>query len=211
MAALTVAAVIFAAVLYRLTQWTPPFYENAVRLEPQDLAAAGDQFERQVLDLNNALADRGHWQAVFTAEQMNGWLALEMPKKLPGLLPRELAEPRVEILPDQAQIACRYQGRKFSAVLSLAVSAFITDEPNVVAVRIRQARIGAVPGLKKQFVNQVSAAAARARIPLRWSQQDGDPIALISVTEHLQNDSRRLALETLQLREGELYLAGRTD
>ncbi len=54
----------------------------------------------------------GHWSAVFTDEQINGWLAADLPEKFPQLLPPEIQDPRVVFAPGQLQLACRYTGSR---------------------------------------------------------------------------------------------------
>jgi hypothetical protein len=197
---------------YRASQHVPEFYERAIKVEPTVQAEAGHALERQVLDLHNEVRSEGRWQAVFTDEEINGWLAVDLPAKFPDALPPEVRDPRVAIDPQQAQIACRYDGGSAQAVISLALEIRLTDEPNVIAVRIRQARAGLLPLPIRQGLDKVSAAARAAGIPLRWSQKDGDPVALVTVpVEHKEYAHRLVRLETLELRAGEILLGGRTE
>lgn len=197
---------------YRASQHVPEFYERAIHLEPVDQAKAGEELERQVLELHNEARQEGHWEATFTDEQINGWLAVDLPAKFPNSLPPEVRDPRVAIDPQQAQIACRYEGPKAQAVVSLAVDIHLTDEPNVIAVRIRQARAGLLPLPIKQGLDRITTAAREAGIPLRWSQKEGDPVALVTLPlTHEQYGKRLLKLKSLELRAGEIYLAGETE
>ncbi len=197
---------------YQAAKQEPKFYQQALRRQPQQQKQAGDELEQRVLELHNEARQDGRWQAVFTAEQLNGWLAADLPEKFPKALPRGVSEPRVAIDPEQAQIACRYEDDKLSTVVSLAVELHLTDEPNVIAVRICQARAGVLPIPLKQWLDRISTAAQRSNVPLRWAQRDGDPVALVTVpTEHEDYAHRHVRLDTLELREGEIYLAGRTE
>lgn len=200
----------FAA--YRASQHVPEFYEKAIARQPESQAEASHELVKQVFDLRNDVNQVGQWKAVFTDEQINGWLAADLPAKFPDALPKEIHDPRVAIDPQQAQIACRYESSKTSTVVSLALEIHLTDEPNVVAVRIRQARAGLLPLPVKQGLDKITAAARAAGIPLRWVQKDGDPVALITVpAEHEQYSQRLLRLETIELRSGEVFLSGQTE
>lgn len=197
---------------YRASQHVPAFYEKAIRLEPVAQAQAGDELERQVLELHNEARQEGEWQAVFTDEQINGWLAVDLPAKFPDALPAEVREPRVAIDPQQIQIACRYDAGAAKTVVSLALEIKRTDEPNVVAVRIRQVRAGLLPLPLKQGIDRITVAAREAGIPLRWAQKEGDPVALVTLPmTHEQFGKRQLKLRTIQLRDGEIHFSGSTE
>ncbi len=205
----TAALVLF--LLYRATQHEPEFYVRALKAEPAKQAEAGDQLEKRVVNLRNEVRRDGDWEVVFTDEQINGWLATDLPEKFPDALPPEVSDPRVAIEPDTAQVACRYRDGSFTTVVSLAVEMHLTGRPNELAVRIRRARAGSLPVPISNWLDQVTEAALESGIPLRWEKKDGDPVAIVEIPfEHTEVRNRLLRVETIQLREGELYLAGRT-
>ena len=151
--------------------------------------------------------DPGDWEAQFTAEQINGYLAVDLVKQFPELAAPEIRDPRIELRSGGATLAFRYEGPAASSVVSLAVEAYLA-EPNVVALRIRQARAGVLPLPLDDVLEAISRAAAAADVNLRWRQTDGDPVAL--VTFKSPPGGPRLAIEKLDLREGLLYVAGKT-
>jgi hypothetical protein len=153
------------------------------------------------------LSGEGHWHSLFTAEQINAWLAIELVKHYPELLPPELREPRITIHANEATIGCRYHSGDLEAVLSLTVEAYL-QEANVVALRIRQARAGALPIPLAQILDSISYAARHLNLELEWRRAHGDPVALITLPQPSDARSAGLRLETLELREGELFVAG---
>ena len=85
-----VLAVLLGAGLYllkRAAQKEPEFYQQALRAEPAQQEVAGDELEQEVLELHNEVRQPGVWEAVFTEEQINGWLAADLPEKFPRGLP----------------------------------------------------------------------------------------------------------------------------
>lgn len=188
----------------------PEFYERALAVEPGQYAEQGDRLEENLLELRNDAREEGRWQAVFTDEQINGWLAADLPEKFPRVLPKQLKDPRVAIEPDVARVAARYESRQLTTVISLAVDVHLTDEPNVLAVRIHQVRAGLLPVPLADWLDRVSLAASKGGIPLRWTEQDGDPVALVTIPLGHANADRILRLEQIELRDGELVLIGRT-
>ncbi len=198
--------------VWQATQKAPEFYHVALRKDPVRLKAAGQALEKQVLELHNEVRRTGRWEAVFTDEQINGWLAVDLPDKFPKALPKGVSEPRVAIQEREAHVACRYESPKMATVFSMGVEVSLTDEPNVVAVRIRQARAGLMPIPLDQILEHATKYAKKSEAPLRWMQVDGDPVALITVpAEHEDFAHRRIKIETIELRDGEVYLAGRTE
>ena len=82
--ALSCAAVVLLVgllVVYRASQQAPAFYEKALTREPAELRDEGQHFERQALALHNQLTSSGAWEVRFTEDEINGWLATELPAK----------------------------------------------------------------------------------------------------------------------------------
>ena len=161
----------------------PDFYAEAVAIPAAAQEAAGETLERNVLALHNEARDAGHWSAVFTDQQINGWLAADLPEKFPQFLPPEIQDPRVAFLPGQLQLACRYTGNQLTPIVSLTLDVRLADEPNTLAVRICGARAGLVPLPLKQFLDRVTESVRSGDLSVRWAQSDGDPVALVTFDE----------------------------
>ena len=84
-------------------------------------------------------------------------------------------------MPNRLQIAFQYESDQLSTIVSLSLEIGLADEPNTVAIRVRKAQAGWIPIPLKDFLDHISEAARRADILLRWAQQDGDPVALITI------------------------------
>jgi hypothetical protein len=214
--AISFAALLVLALLSLIGGWwgakqVPEFYQQALEVEPQRHAELGDKLEENLLELRNEASQEGQWQAVFTDEQINGWLASDLPEKFPRALPPEVKEPRVAIEPEVARVGARFKSPQLETVISLAVEVHMTDEPNVLAVRIRQARAGLLPVPLADWLEQVRLAAGESGIPLRWVEQDGDPVALVTIPMEQAGRDHRLLLEQIELRDGELVVGGRTE
>jgi hypothetical protein len=203
-----------ALVLYRGTQHVPEFYRQtlAPAASPQQQIEAGDNFERQVLELHNATAKPGRWDAEFTDEQVNAWLAAFLPRNHPHALPADVREPRVKLSPRSAQVAWRQRHGWLETVISLQADVYLTDQPNQIAIQVRAVRAGWVPLPLAEIVDGVSTAARDGGLDLTWSQHEGDPVALLRVpVRHPQYEHRELHLDTLELEDGKLRLSGLTE
>ena len=198
--------------LYKAAQRQPQFYRQAMLAEPALYVKAGDALEQSVLDLHNEVRSIGTWEAVFTEEQINGWLVADLPEKFPRVLPPGTQEPRVAIDAEAIRVACQFDNGKFQTVISMALDVDLTTETNTLAVRVSKLRAGALPVPLKQFLDKISVAAGRGDIPLKWRQVDGDPVALVTVpVTHEDYAHREIYVDTIELRDASIYLAGHTE
>lgn len=193
--------------LYWALKQEPEFYRRAVQLDRSVQKQASDQMLQQAAALRNDLEQRDDWSALFTAEQINGWLAVDLPENYPDALPESFRDPRVEIQPDRITLACRLDRGGTTSVVALTVDLYVT-EPNVLALRIRGARAGLVPMPLTEILDSISEAARQMDLRLQWQQAHGDPVALISLATPPDREGRQVQIETLQLSEGEIYVAG---
>src|SRR5262249_12614567 len=155
------------------------------------------------------LHHRGGWSARFTQEEINGWLATDLPAKFSTALPAGFSRPRVAIGPHEAQFAASYQQRGWETVFSLAGDVHLTTEPNEIAIRIKRVRAGALPMPLSKLLEDLSGLAARAEIPLRWTEVEGDPVALLRMP--LEVNERQLSIDAVELTDGAFVIAGRIE
>ena len=195
--------------VYWASQRVPGFYRDALEQEP----AAQRQASEQLLENASALASNaskeGRWSALFTADQINGWLAVDAVENHPELFSADVSHPRVLLQPGRATFACRNGQGSLSTVVTLSIELYLV-EPNVMALRIDRARAGALPIPLSQILDGVAEAARRLNLHLAWRQAKGDPVALITIPPTRDSDDTVYQLESLELRDGEIYLAGRT-
>ncbi len=215
LAVAVVLTIIAAASLwgvYRASQQVPEFYVQALAAPRETQAAAGQELERQALSLNSQVRRPGRWEARFTQDQINGWLAVDLPEKFPGSLPGGVSEPRVAVSPDQVQLAVKWQQGSTSAVLSAAGEIRLTQQPNEVAIRILSVRAGALPVPLARFLDEIANRASSSGLPLEWTEVEGDPVALIKLPlEREEFRGKQLLVEELRLEEGAIVVAGHTD
>jgi hypothetical protein len=193
--------------VYLALRHEPEDYRRALEADPAAMQAGSEELLRQAAALEGAARREGRWEFLVTAEQLNGWLTVDLPKNHPNLLPPEMSDPRVDIKDGVLTVACRYQSG-ISCVLSLALKPYLA-EPNVLGVHIIGARVGMLPAPLGRVVEQISKSAGQLDMKLRWSRgDDGNPVALISLPG---NDTKfQVLLDTIRLEEGKIYVAGTT-
>lgn len=209
LAVLAILAVVAGFALYRATQHVPEFYRRAVAVDPASQRAASDQMLKRTTALAGDVRKEGRWQAVFTADQINGWLAVDLAKNHPQLLPAAIRDPRVAITPENLVLACRYRDGKIESVLSLTVDAYLA-EPNLIGLRIRRARAGSLPLPLDDVLREISRATDQLEWRVDWRQAGGDPVAQVRVPAPANKEDKLVRIESLRLGEGEIYVAGTT-
>lgn len=192
--------------VYLALRHEPRWYGEAVAKAEEK---ASDQMLRRAADLTSALETKGGWKIAFTAKEINGWLAIDVPQNHPHLLPDILSNPRVIIEPDGVTMACRARHAGISTVVSLKVDVYLAEE-NLIAVRIRKARAGSLPWSLGKVVDGITKSAARGDVRLSWRQIDGDPLALIKIPKTQGSGHRQIRVTTLRLEEGKIIVGGST-
>jgi hypothetical protein len=193
--------------LYRALSFVPPFYSEALAVARPDLERSNREMLRRTAALTNELKRVGQWQAVFTEQQINGWLAVDLPKNHPDLMPAEVQNPRIRITPDRVFVGARYESN-VSAVVSLEFATTL-QAANQVAVRIHKVRVGDVPWRLDQIVQEATEAAREWGLQVEQTQTDGDPVLLLTLPPDAKQ-GREILVERMELRDGEVFLSGRT-
>jgi hypothetical protein len=205
---------------YHAAHTVPLRYQQVLAsADPQRQAAAStEMFNRSQRLLQQTKKPGGAWKAVFTAEQINGFLAVDLPKQLQGAVRQQVQDPRVVIEGDHVTLYCRVEHPNLSAVVSIEVEPFVPAERDTVGLRVVSVNAGSLPLPLGKVQALLAQAASQSSIPLRWSEEDGDPVALITLPTTKQG--RQVELETLEVHAGsqsgddqtggEIRLAGRT-
>lgn len=208
---LAVAAILFVLVLgvFWASQRAPEFYTRALVKPPAEQKQASDEMLQNASALAGDVQREGRWDAVFTQSQINGWLAVDLVENHTNSLPPGVSDPRVGIAPGRATLACRYSLAGVSTILNVELEIYM-PEPTIIAVRILNARAGAIPIPLKGVLESISKGAVTRGIALQWSQIDGDPVALVTIPPGRDKDTI-YRFEVIELREGEIFMSGRTE
>jgi hypothetical protein len=208
-AGLCALAALLLCGLYGAARHVPGYYAEVLDVPREAHRQSSDRLLENAAALAGNVRKPGDWRAMFTANEINGWLAADLMKMLPGVLPAGVIEPRVRLKPGCVCVACRYVDAALESVVSLEADVYV-KQPNVLSLRLRRARLGALPLPMGKLIEGLTAAAREADLRLSWMQADGDPVAILRL--HSPHDSAGTAysLETLEVGEGELFIAGHT-
>jgi hypothetical protein len=199
--------------LQRAIRFVPAFYRESLTASPAILRADGERFERQVLELANSLRHPGAWQLRLTDDEVNGWLGATLPAVFPELLPASFDQPRVKFEKGPLRFATRRRVSGISTIVSLSCEAWLTDQPDELAVRLVHCRAGRLPLPLALVRGQVASAAARSPLLVRWTEEAGSPVAIVRMPppKAAGGIARRLAFTRLQIDDGVLIIEGRIE
>jgi hypothetical protein len=195
---------------YYAVRQVRPFYEQALRIEPEVLQRSSRELESRATALYSDATQQGTWQALFTAEQINGWLATQLSENANRTLPKNLRDPRVAIAPDVLTLGFRTTSGGVDTVVTVDSTVFLTEE-GAVGIRFQSVRAGALPLPVLPLADQLAAACKELKLPARWTQQDGQPVAIVEVQSDLSSEKRQFYIDSIELGDGELYVAGHTE
>jgi hypothetical protein len=207
---ITALVVAIAGGAYYAARQVEPYYEEALRTEPEVLERGSRELESRATALYSDAKQIGHWQALFTVEQINGWLATQLAADKGSGLPSNMRDPRVAIARDRLTLGFRTKPGGVETVVSVDAAVLITAEGNV-GIRFMSVRAGALPLPVLQLADELAAACKKLKLPVRWTQENGCPIAIINVANSTSAENREFFIDSVELRNNEMYVAGHTE
>ena len=204
--ALALLATIPGVIWVSLTH-QPRFYRAMVRVPRAQVRAEAKSFVAHSLQLRNDIVNEPTWEAVFTDHEVNAWLAEDLVTHFADLLPPEVREPRFVFEVDRVTLAFQLDQGPVDSVIWVVARARVPEE-NVVALTLEKIRAGVLPIPSEKIIDRITQHAWRQGLDLRWEREEGLPVAVIRYSPHSGRDD--VVLEQLQLRNGQLRLAGRS-
>lgn len=193
-------------VIYSVKQ-VRPFYTAALAIPKEKLHEGNREFLNRASRLKNDLRKPGEWQMLLTDEQINGWLAVDLVNNHPDALPAEILHPRVDIDPTHISLGATIDREPFPVAASLDIKLQLTSNHEV-ALRVITARLGNLPWPVESIIAQLRRATTQQGWTVRETTIDNDPVLLLKPP---QGDGKgEVTVEALELREGEIYLRGKT-
>lgn len=188
----------------------PDFYAKALAVEPKQEQQASDSLLAQATGLASQARKPGRWSLAVSTEEINGWLAVDLIENHAKLIPLGVSEPRVRIVPGEARLAFRYANAFGGPVVVSVIVDVHVAEPNVVSVRLRGLKSGAIPLPMAELTDEISHLAAAWQLPVRWTTKEGDPVALVDLRDLAEANESVYQLDSLEFRQGQVWLAGET-
>ncbi len=205
---LVLAALVAAPTgLWVLLTHEPDFYRAASAIPPARRQAEARRLVAQGLQLRNDIVNEPKWEAVFSDEEVNAWLAEDLVTHFAEQIPSGVHEPRVVFEMDRVILAFQLDQGPVRSVVWVVARPRVT-QPNTLALTIEKIRAGAVPIPAERLLDRITEKAQANGLEVRW-EQDGDlPVAVLKYSPNLGR--RDVVLEKLLVVNGQIRLAGRS-
>jgi uncharacterized protein YpmS len=186
-----------------------PFYTVALAADPDMLQVGSRELETRATALYSETRQSGAWRESFTEDQINGWLAVQLVNSFADALPNDVREPRIAIADDHVALGFRTWRGGVETVVTVRAAVMLTDEGNV-AIRLMSVHAGALPLPAMQVAEDVAQICRELSLPVNWTQVEGQAVAILDVNRGAGAAGKSISLEAIELRDGAMYVAGRT-
>jgi hypothetical protein len=207
------AAILGILILLPLAVWVgltrqPDFYARQVAIPVEVRKHDAQKFVAHGMRLRNAIMNEPRWEAAFSDQEVNSWLAEDLVTHFADQIPQGVHEPRVVFEPNRATFAFQLDQGPVRSVVWVVVSARMAEQ-NVLALTIEKIRAGVMPIPAEKLLEPIAAHARARGLEIRW-EQDGDlPVALIRYDPNAKRSD--VVLEKLEILDGQIRLSGRSD
>lgn len=190
-----------------LARREPAFYGSAsVAAATEAAEANARRMLSKASSMHAAIQAAAPWDAVITADEVNAWLAVDVPRNHSRLLPANTSDPRIAFTPHHVLAGVRLGSGLFSTVAWVDAEVRLCGV-NQVGLAVIDAGLGGLPlpraALVRQFARQLHA------LGLVTDLRRGESGPLLVVSAPATYDAKAAArLETLVVGDGELLLAG---
>lgn len=210
-------AVVAVATLLMAAQ--PAFYRRA--LAAGDGGAEGEARARRLVTKVSAVhaavtrppadaaAGPGRWEAAIRDDELNAWLAIDLPRSHPSWLPRGVTAPRCGFRHRHAEVAARLTYGPVSAVASLDLEIVLRDV-NQLGIVLERARLGAIPLPRQAILRELARRIAGLGCTTDLRRLDGRLMLVVHVPAARDAGASRHRIDMLTLADGEVLLAGTT-
>ncbi len=207
-ALLLAAIVAIPALIWASLTHQPTFYKSVVTVPKAEARVQARRFVAQSMQLRNDICNEPEWEAVFTDQEVNAWLAEDLITHFADQLPRDVHDPRIVFEADRVTLAFGLDQGPIRSVIWVVARARV-PEPNVLELTLEKIRAGVIPLASARIVDRISSQAIRHGLDIRWDQAGEAPVARIRCVP--DPDRSDIVLEQLQIQKGQIRLAGRSD
>jgi hypothetical protein len=186
----------------------PRFYREMAAVPRERRQEEARRFVAQSLQLRNDIVNEPRWEASFTAEEVNSWLAEDLVAHFADQIPPGVHEPRVAFEAGRVTLAFQLDEGPIRSVVWV-VARVRVPEGNTLALTLEKIRAGVVPIPVERLIDRIAESARDHGLEVRW-ERDGDlPVAVL----HYTPDSRRLdvVLESVVVLDGQVRFSGRSN
>ena len=216
------AVVVGAALL----KYEPGFYRQLVTPAAKDFGKAGvgriaedaepldvESLARRAVTKASAwhasISRSGGWETAVTADELNAWLAVDLPRNHPRWLPNGVSQPRILFRPRHVVLGTRVGYGPLTAVAWLDFEILLRDV-NHLAIVLEEARLGAISVPRMPIMRALSSRISKLGMVTDLRMLDGRMVLMVYIPSTHDAGATSYWLESLAIGDGDLLMAGET-
>ena len=151
----------------------------------------------------------GGWEMAVTADELNAWLAIDLPRNHPRWLPQGVSQPRLVFRPRHVLLGTRVGWGPLTAVAWCDCEVVLRDV-NHLAIVIAEARLGGIPLPRPPILRELARRIGRLGMVTDLRMLDGRMVLMVYIPSTHDAGATSYWLESLSIGDGELLMAGET-
>lgn len=196
-------------VLGVLLKYEPVLYRQLAVSGGEDVEALSRRAVTKAAACHASISRPGGWETALTADEVNAWLAVDLPRNHPRWLPSGVAQPRIGFLPQHVLLGARVGYGPLTAVAAMDFEVVLRDV-NHLAIVLDQAHVGAIPLPRAPILRELSRRISRLGMVTDLRRLDGRLVLMVYIPSTHDAGATSYWLESLAVGEGELLIAGET-
>jgi hypothetical protein len=199
---------------YQATQTAPDFYKTVVAkpVAQTNAPPVREVAEEQIEKVETAAKAKSNWKFEFTQDQINEFLAKDLPEQAPNLLPKNIKDPRIKIEPGKALLGCQYDSENFKAVLWIETEAAVADDGKSIRLIPKSAGAGMLPmPLSRLFERLKGLRGKTGAVVIEFNSEPPESITLRLRPEALAPEQADYHIDSIRLEAEKLSLEGSWD
>jgi hypothetical protein len=202
------AAVAIPSGIWLSLTYQPSYYRDIFKLPQAQREVRAKHFVAQSLQLRNDICNEPTWEAVFSDQEVNAWLAQDLVTHFADQLPPEVHDPRVLFETDRVIFAFQLDKGSLQSVITVVARPRVPEE-NTVELTLEKIRAGILPVPADNILDRIIEHARYRGVNVQLKRRDGYPVVVMRYTPNLERED--VLLEELEIRSGQIRLAGRSD
>lgn len=188
----------------------PAFYRRrAAPAPPGGVEPLGRRLVSKVSALHGDFQRPGTWGAAIEEQEVNAWLATDLPRNHPGLLPPRVTAPRVAFGPRRVRVGGRLAVGPVACVASVDAEVVLRDV-NQLGIVVNSARLGGLSLPGGPVVREIARRIEALGMPTEVRRLDGRMVLVVYIPSTYEAGATSHWLESLALKDGEALVAGVT-
>lgn len=183
--------------------------EHADGVESLDVEALARRAVTKASAWHASISRSGSWETAVTADELNAWLAVDLPRNHARWLPRGVSQPRLQFQPRHVMLGTRVGYGPLTAVAWLDCEILLRDI-NHLAIVLEQARLGAIPVPRTPILRELSRRISKLGMVTDLRMLDGRMVLMVYIPSTHDAGATSYWLESLSIGDGELLMAGET-